>query len=385
MRRSRLTAAAVACLLAVITTGCRGQSADVDGAADAGSEGAPKPKRDVGGATGEHTKGAKTVAKDGSEDVGHGGHDHGDEEGDEGEHGDKGKHGEKGEHGEDGEHAAGGHVRLTKEQIERLGIPIVTAGPGTIDMGVQMLPGEVQANGDRIAHIVPRFPGIAREVRKRVGDVVKTGDVLAVIESSESLAPYELRTLLDGTVIEKHITRGEAVDREKQTFVIADLGTVWIDLSLYQKDLPSVRVGSTVRITDGQVPAGAPADNAEAQGTVTYVTPTVDETTRTATARVVLSNPDGRWRPGMFVTARVIDPVPVDLSVPRSAVQKVEGRDAVFVETDEGFAPRPIAIGRAGEVQLEVLMGLEAGERYAASNTFWLKAELGKGEAEHEH
>ena len=268
-------------------------------------------------------------------------------------------------------------VRLTPEQLRDSGIAFAAAGPGTIDAGVDLL-GKVGPNGDRLAHVVPRFPGIVREVRRTIGDAVHGGETLAVIESSESLAPYELKTLIDGLVIEKHLTRGEAVDRETEAFVVADLGTVWIDLSVYQKDLDRVRLGQRVRVHAGE---GVP----DADGTVSYLTPSVDAVTRTATARIVLPNTGGRWRPGMFVTARALEPVEVPLAVPVAAVQTLEGRSVVFVDTPDGAKPRPVVLGRQGAEQVEVLSGLASGERIAATNSFLLKAELGKSEAEHEH
>jgi cobalt-zinc-cadmium efflux system membrane fusion protein len=280
-------------------------------------------------------------------------------------------------HSQDEAERAAAAVRLTPGQMAYFRVTVAEAGPGSVDLGVY-LPGEIRPNGDRLAHIVPRFPGIVRDVRKSVGDSVEAGDVLAVIESSESLARYELRTLIAGTVIDKHLTLGEAVDREEQAFVIADLGTVWVDLSVYQKDLLHVRTGQSVHIGGGP---GLP----EAAGTISYITPVVDQPTRTATARVVLPNPDGIWRPGMFVNAHVLDPAPADIVVPRSALQFVAEVPVVFVETDDGFAPRPITIGRAGDTHVEVVEGLAPGERFVATNSFLLKAELGKGETEHEH
>lgn len=308
-----------------------------------------------------------------------------------GEHGEEAPHaghednepGEKDSHAghEDGEHGDekgnGEHVSVPPEQRARLGIAVAQAGPGTIDTFTQ-LPGEVRPNGDTVAHIVPRYPGIVREVRKNVGDVVRAGELLAVIESSESLASYQLTTAIDGTVIEKHLTRGEAIDREKGAFVVADLRNVWVDLAVYQKDLAKVLRGQMVRISAGkEIPP--------AEGPISYVTPTVDPPTRTATARVVLPNDDGRWRPGMFVTARVLAPVEAQLVVPLTAIQNYEGNSVVFVETPEGFEPRPVILGTRGETQVAVLTGLEPGQTYAATNSFLLKAELGKGEAEHDH
>ena len=291
-----------------------------------------------------------------------------------------GEHGGRGlqkAHGEEDEHDHGEAAELSAEKLEHAGVTFSEVGPGHVDDGVQLL-GTVRPNGDRLAHITPRFPGIAREARKNVGDMVRAGDVLAVIESSESLAPYELRTLIDGTVIEKHLTRGEAVDRDRQAFVIADLSSVWVELSVYQRDLERVRVGESVRVRAGE-------RGPEAQGTVTYITPGVEESMRTATARIVLPNPDGRWRLGTFVQAYAVSPHPAALVVPGTALQTIEGKSVVFVAEEDRVETRPVTLGHRGETMVEVLSGVSAGERVATANTFLLKAELGKGEAEHDH
>lgn len=272
---------------------------------------------------------------------------------------------------------AGAHVvRLTPEQLSAFGVQIAVVGPGRIDRGIELL-GEVRPNGERLAHIVPRFPGIVRDVRRTVGDDVRAGELLATIESNASLAPYDMRTLLDGTILERDLAVGEAVDRDKVAFVIADLSNVWVDLAVYQKDLSNLRVGQAVRLSGGP---GLP----DVDGTIAYITPIVDEPTRTAAARVVLANPDRVWRPGVFVTARVLDAIEAAIAVPPTAVQTVEGRPTVFVETPAGFEPRPVVLGRRGRALVEVLDGLTPGERVVAVNSFLLKAEFGKAEAAHE-
>jgi cobalt-zinc-cadmium efflux system membrane fusion protein len=268
-------------------------------------------------------------------------------------------------------------VEVDAENLARLGISVERAGPGSIDAFTE-LPGEVRPNGDRLAHIVARYPGVVRDVRRTVGDRVKAGDVLAIVEASTSLAPYSLTTAIDGIVIDKHITKGEAIDAEKGAFVVADLDDVWIDLAVYQKDLDKVAVGQRVRISAGK-------ELPPAEGAISYITPTVDPPTRTATARVVLDNRDRRWRPGMFVTGRVLAPFRADLVVPLAAIQTYEGSSVVFAERPGGFAPRPVILGARGESQVAVLSGLEPGERYVATGSFLIKAELGKSEAEHGH
>lgn len=287
------------------------------------------------------------------------------------------KHADGDEHGEESEEAAPDAVALSAEQRSAAGIEVASAGPAAIDSGIELL-GEVQPNGDRLAHITPRFPGIVREVRKNAGDLVAAGDTLAVIESSDSLAPYSLKTLIDGVVLAKHLTRGEAVDREKQAFVVADLRSVWVDVAVYQKDLGRIAIGQRVRIHSVN-------EGPDAEGAISYLTPSVDQVTRTATARVVLDNPERKFLPGMFVTAHTLDAEAAAVAVPRDAIQSFEGRPCVFVETPAGFILRVVTLGREGESRVEVFAGLAQGERIAVKNTFLLKAELAKAEAEDEH
>jgi cobalt-zinc-cadmium efflux system membrane fusion protein len=276
------------------------------------------------------------------------------------------------EHQPDDHHAKA----FTVADFERSGVRLATAGPGEVDLGVQ-LPGEVRPNADRIAHVAARFPGIVREVRKHVGDVVKAGDVLAVVES-EHLAPFEIRAAFDGTIIDKHIAPGEAVDPKDPAFIIADLSTVWVTISVYQQALDEVRIGRPVVITATQ-------GTLEATGAVSYIAPIVDQATRTASARVVLPNADGAWRPGLFVTATVFDPIRSDVVVPRRAIQTTDGKPVVFVAEHDRFERRAVTIGRVGRTRAEVVSGLAPGDRFADERSFLVKAELGKGAGGHEH
>jgi cobalt-zinc-cadmium efflux system membrane fusion protein len=273
-------------------------------------------------------------------------------------------------HEESESHGVEDTVALSDDVIEEFGIIVGVAGPGVVTRTVS-LPAEIRANEDRLAHIAPRFPGIAREVRKSVGDSVKAGETLAIIESSESLAPYPLKAQIDGTVIERHITRGEPVSQSRgRAFTVADLREVWVDISVYQKHLTSVQLGQTVRISAGH-------GLAEAEGTISYVSPIVDEDTRTATARIVLANPEGLWRPGLFVTAVVeLERVEAAVAVPRTALEQVEGSTVVFVRGQDGFAPRPVTFGLQGRDLVEVTTGLEAGVSYVTQGGFTLKSEL---------
>lgn len=268
----------------------------------------------------------------------------------------------------------GGHddiVQLTQSELDEFGIELSIAGSGALQVQVTV-PGEVVVNNDKLAHIAPRFPGVVTRVNKHLGDQVRIGDVLAVIESNEGLVPYEIKSLLNGTVIEKHITIGEVRSADEAVFVIADLDTVWVNLAIYQMHLPYVRVGQQVSISSGQ-------QLADVTGVISYLSPIVDEHTRTATARVVLANHNRTWRPGLFVEGKIITSEEfVSLLVSKSSLQKFEGATVIFVSTPEGFEPVPVKTGRADLSSVEILSGLAPGQQYVSKGGFTLKAELEK-------
>ncbi len=350
-----------------------------------------------------------------------------------------------------------GGIELPPGGAEEAGIEVKPAGPATLKT-VLALPGEIQLNPRRVAHVVPRVEGVVVEVRKELGDTVKQGEVLAVLESREladlksqylvalrrlglaratfareerlwkekisaeqdylvakkelaeakileeaaaqkllalTIAKAELRTIASGTatpfsryelqapfegeVVEKHLARGETAQADAGVFTIADLSTVWAEITVYAKDLPSIQVGQavTVRAADTAYTAG---------GKVFYVSRLVGEQTRSARAYVEIPNPERRWRPGLFVTVEVVqEKVEVSVAVVAEAVQTHQDRPVVFVQHEDLFEVRPVTLGRRDGEWVEVREGLSAGERYVARNSFILKSELGKFATTHEH
>ncbi|HCO96370.1 MAG TPA: hypothetical protein DIU00_20925 [Phycisphaerales bacterium] len=188
----------------------------------------------------------------------------------------------------------------------------------------------------------------------------------------EKLAWYPLRAPFDATVIEKHITLGEKMTGETSAYTVADLSTVWLDLSIYQKDLPHVKAGQQVELNMG-------AAIGKVEGKISYVGPIVEEKTRTAPARVVLNNKSGMLRPGTFVTAEVlVDKVTAKVVVPKDVTQDINDKPTVFVKSDHGFEARTVTLGRANDVSVEIVSGLRPGEPIVTKNSFRLKAELEK-------
>ena len=193
-----------------------------------------------------------------------------------------------------------------------------------------------------------------------------------------ALNRYELRAPFAGTIVEKHATPGEAIAADASMFVISDLSTVWAEMAVPAQRLNDVRVGRDATVS-------ATAFESRSSGPIAYVGSLLGEQTRTAPARVVLPNPDRVWRPGMFVNVSVdAGRQGVPLAVASDALQDVDGAPSVFVRSPKGFVAQAVETGRRDERATEVLKGLKPGQEYAASNSFVLKAELGKGSAEHE-
>lgn len=350
-----------------------------------------------------------------------------------------------------------GKVRLGPAQVASAGLVIATAGPVTMQTTLE-LPGEVKADDTRVAHVVPRLPGVVLSVQKKAGDQVRRGELLVVISSRElaeaksrflaasqqaafarvtvdreealwkkkisperdylearrafdeaqlarqlaeqqlrvlgvpapalpglatdppdGLARYEIRAPIAGTVTERRVTTGEAVTADQDMFTIADLSSVWIELSVYAKDLGVVRRGQEAVVLSTDL-------GLEATGRLDFIGQLVGESTRSAIARLTLSNAAGQWRPGLFVTVRIVrDETTVPLAVTRDAIQTFRDWQVVFVQYGDWFEARPLELGRTDGEWVEVLSGLDAGERYVSGNSFAIKAEIGKLGATHDH
>lgn len=340
-------------------------------------------------------------------------------------------------------------VTMSDAQLAEAGVKLATAGPARIASTVQLL-GEVRYNGDRTVQVVPRLAGRVESVAASAGERVKKGQLLAVVSSQAladergallaaeerlrlaraaferektlwkegisaeqdylqaraafeeariavasarqklaalggavrsggDLTRYELRAPIDGVVTDKRISVGSVVKDDSPVFTLSDLSSVWVEATVAAQDLGAIREGQRATVR-------ASAFAAEAEGRIAYVSALVGEETRAATARIVLPNPEGVWRPGLPVTvAAVAEEVEVPVAVAAEAIQSVRDWQVVFGRYGEALEARPLELGRSDGRFVEVRAGLAAGERYAATNSFLIKADLGKAGASHEH
>lgn len=197
-------------------------------------------------------------------------------------------------------------------------------------------------------------------------------------EPDTNVARYELAAPMSGRIVAKHITPGEMVGTDASVYTIADLSTVWLNISIYSQYSGMIEEGQHVTVRVGEQVAS---------GVVDYISAIVSETTRTVAARVVLDNRDGAWKPGVFVTVRVeTDKSHADRVVPIDAVQTYEGNTVVFIQDADGIEPVPVTLGRKNDVLVELLGDdVAIGTPIVVVNSFLMKAELGKGSAGHDH
>lgn len=195
----------------------------------------------------------------------------------------------------------------------------------------------------------------------------------------EKLPSLELRSPLSGVVTERDLTVGEAVEADQNAFVVADLSRVFVQAEVPSGKIDGIRLGQEARIE-------AKESSRQATGRVSYVGSMVDQSTRTAPVRIALANRDGALRPGLFVAVHLVEESSTaKLAVPEEAIQAFRDWQVVFVRYGDWFEARPLELGRADSGWVEVLSGLKPGERYAATNSFAIKAEIGKLGATHDH
>ncbi|MEJ6001132.1 efflux RND transporter periplasmic adaptor subunit [Paucibacter soli] len=350
------------------------------------------------------------------------------------------------EHGQ----AEEGHgVQLSDAQLERSGVEIAVAGPARLRASLQLL-GELKLNQDRSVFVTPRLAGLVEAVRVNAGEQVRRGQVLAVISSqaladqrsewlaaqqrmalaktmyerehklweekitaeqdmlsarqafqqaeitaesarqklaalgltastsTQGLTRYEIRAPIDGVVTDKKISVGEVLKDDAPIFQLADLSTLWVELAVPAKEVHRLQPGAMGSVK---------ANGFEAQARLSHIAALLGEQSRNATARLILPNPKGLWRPGLPVTVELLssDEVEVPVAVAAEAVQTLRERPVVFGRQGQQFETRPLELGRSDGRYVEVLKGLAAGERYAAKNSYLIKADIGKAGAGHEH
>lgn len=359
---------------------------------------------------------------------------------------------------DDDDHDHDNVVHLTPEQIASAHIETAIASPKNLQVTLS-IPAKITVNEDRHFHVVPKAPGIVSKIFKSLGDNVKAGEPLAIIESREiatakgeyltnlkkqalamqilageevlknkkisseqdyleaqadakeaeidlevavqhlyilgmdeeeinqlpnkglqGLRNFEIKAPIDGVVIGRDLNLGELVSAEDEIFTIADLNSVWVEMGVYPRDLSAVRPGKKIQVTPlkGETPSS--------EAVITWVSPIINEDTKSASATATLPNHARKWFPGTNVCACVVsDEIYVPIAVKKDAVHEIDDEMCIFVIHPEGFEKTVVTTGKCDANFVEILSGIDPGTTYAATNTFLLKAEHGKGDGDDHH
>lgn len=345
-------------------------------------------------------------------------------------------------------------IPLSPEQIEATQLSLQPVQGRSLQLKTSF-PATIVFNTDRFAHVVTDVAGIAREVRKNLGDQVEAGEILAILESRDiaeakadylatvryeqlaqitltrekglnqkkvsaeadvliaqhdsdkatiqrqlaeqklqalglsleaiqnlpraratDLRLYEVYAPFDGTIVQRDIAPGELIPAGSTPYAIADLTTVWVDIGIHSKDIESIQVGQNLSVINR-------VSGQQGEARIIYISPVIDSETRAARVIAELENPQKSWRPGTFVTAEAItQTVNAKITVPKDALQRIDGTDVLFIQVNDGIETRCVEVGVSDSHYIEILSGLEVGDSCATQNTFVLKSEVLKGNGE---
>lgn len=268
-----------------------------------------------------------------------------------------------------------GRTTLPAAAAEAAGVKIAAAGPAVIRNTVRLM-GAVALDANRHAQIRARFPGIVREVKVQEGQRVRRGQTLVVVEGNDSMRTYPVTAPFDGTVLARRTSVGDVAGTDALV-EMADVSAVWVELRAIGPDAETLSVGQPVEITSatGGVKAG---------GKIQMLLPVAAG--QSVVARVTIENADGRWRPGMTVTAEVtIASREVPLAVEESGLQRFRDFTVVFAQIGETYEVRMLELGERDGRFAEVLGGLKPGTTYVTEQSFLIKADIDKSGASHDH
>lgn len=268
-----------------------------------------------------------------------------------------------------------GRVDIAADKAGTFGLRTAAATAGEI-RETRSLYGRIAIPEDRQWTVGARFPGLVQSVAVRSGDGVRKGQVLARVESSDSLRSYAVTAPADGVVQTRLVNPGELTSGAM--FRLIDPSEVWAELQVFPGDQGRVQAGAPVRVW-------LPTGDTAMDGTLAYLSPTADDN-QARHARVIIDNRDGRWPPGAHVEAEVtIHRRDAPLVVPEAAVQTFRDWEVVFVREGIHYQALPVTLGARDREHVEILDGLLPGADVVTDNAYLLKADLEKSGAAHDH
>ena len=267
-----------------------------------------------------------------------------------------------------------GRVEIKAAIAQKAGITTQAIGPGEINKTLTVY-GKAVADTSKISHIEARFPGIIKRVNVAIGDKVKKGQVLAVIESNESLNRYNVTAPFSGTITARHAAQGEQSE-DQALFTLANFDRVWAEFQIFPTQSQSITAGQDVVVSLG---------DRQTSTTLKHLIPS-SSGQPFMIARALLDNSNGQWTPGLLVEGKVtVQKISTPLMVSNKAIQTFRDWQVAFIKVGDEYEIRPLTLGLSDNSNTQVLSGLKAGDEYVVENSYLIKADLEKSGASHDH
>lgn len=270
-----------------------------------------------------------------------------------------------------------GRTTIPAEAARAAGIEIERVGPADLAETIELV-GRVELDPSAMANVGAKFPGRVVSAGPNVGQFVRAGQVLARVESSESMQVYSVTAPISGVVVERRTNVGDVAGSDP-IYVIADPSRTMAVFPIFPRDMERVRTGQAVQlgVIDGERSIGSRIVNFQA---------VADPMTGALLARVPLPNRDGFWRAGMSVQGVVtVENRRVPLAVRTEALQAFRDFTVVFAQVGDAYEVRMLELGTRGPEWTEVLGGIKPGQAYVAKGSYVIKADIEKSGASHDH
>ena len=267
-----------------------------------------------------------------------------------------------------------GRVEIKANIAKKAGITTELVGAGEINQTLTVY-GKAVADTSKISHIEARFPGIIKRVNVAIGDKVKKGQILATIESNESLNRYNVTAPFSGTITARHAAQGEQSE-DQALFTLANFDFVWAEFQIFPTQSQRIAAGQDVVVSLG---------DRQTSTTLKHLIPSSNGQPFMI-ARALLDNTNGQWTPGLLVEGKVtVQKTSTPLLVNNKAIQTFRDWQVAFIKVGNEYEIRPLELGLSDDNNTQVLSGLKAGDEYVVENSYLIKADLEKSGASHDH
>lgn len=271
-----------------------------------------------------------------------------------------------------------GRTTISADAARTGGVTVEQVGPAVLGETLP-LTGRVEITPEGRAEVHARYPGRVMALNVQLGTRVSRGQVIARVESSESLQTYSVTAPVSGLIVEKNVNAGSITGGGEPMLRIGDPTRLHAEFLLYPRDAERVRAGQRVTVK-------SLAGDYAFTGTIEAVLPSADLTSQVMVAHVDLPAQGGVWRPGLGVSGEVqVGAGEVPLAVRTKALQPFRDFTVVYARFGTTYEVRMLELGRRTPEWTEVLSGIDPGVDYVVDGAFLIRADVEKSGASHDH